>query len=309
MDYSAGIAAGPESEDSLFGESPVIIDSRPRPPSKKRSADIRADVKLVLIPVTVTDPLGNSVSGLPSDVFHVSEDGVEQTVARVATQDASVSLGFVFDSSKSMENKLDKSREGIADILRSSTPGDEYFLVQFNDKPTLVSTFTADPRDIENALMSVRPMGWTALLDAVHLAVNHMKRAKNARRALVVLSDGGDNNSRFTKHEIRDLLRESDVTLFAIGIKGPMVTPGAFGLLSDLAEETGGRLFPVRHIKDLPEAVAKLNRALHDQYVLAYYPKNSSRDGKYRRVQVRIATPPAAPPLRASWRAGYYAPF
>jgi VWFA-related protein len=264
---------------------------------------------LVLIPVTVTDPLGNSVSGLPSDVFHVSEDGVEQTVARVATQDASVSLGFVFDSSKSMENKLDKSREGITDILRNSTPGDEYFLVQFNDKPTLVCSFTADPRGIEDGLMSVRPMGWTALLDAVHLAVNHMKRAKNARRALVVLSDGGDNNSRFTKHEIRDLLRESDVTLFAIGIKGPMVAPGSFGLLSDLAEETGGRLFPVRHIKDLPEAVAKLNKALRDQYVLAYYPKNSSRDGKYRRVQVRIATPPAAPPLRASWRAGYYAPF
>jgi VWFA-related protein len=124
-----------------------------------------------------------------------------------------------------------------------------------------------------------------------------------------VLSDGGDNNSRFRKHEIRDLLRESDVTLYAIGILGSMVDPGAMSLLSDLAQETGGRLFPVRHINQLPEAIAKLNNALRDQYVLAYYPKNSNRDGKYRHVQVRIVTPPMTPPLRASWRAGYYAPY
>jgi Ca-activated chloride channel family protein len=208
-----------------------------------------------------------------------------------------------------MENKIDRSREGIADILRTSIPGDEYFLVGFNDKPRLLCGFTAEPKKIEDALMSVKPIGWTALLDAIQLSLSQIKRAKNLRRALVVLSDGGDNNSRFSQHEIRELLRESDVSLFAIGILGPTVPAGATRLLSNLAEETGGRLFRVHNVSQLPEAVEKLNSALRDQYVLAYYPKNSVRDGKYRHVQVRLVNAPNLPSLRASWRAGYYARY
>ena len=188
-------------------------------------------------------------------------------------------------------------------------PGDEYSLFSFNDNPKLLWGFTREPGDIQSALMSIQPAGWTALLDAIHMSVNYMKRAKNTRKALVVLSDGGDNNSRFNQHEIRELLRESDITLYAIGILGRMVTAGAMKLLSNLAEETGGRLFPVRNVNQLPEAVAKLNAALRDQYMLAYYSTNHARDGKFRRVQVRLVPPPSSPLLHASWRSGYYAPY
>jgi len=290
-------------------EPQVSIVSRPKPHSSKKASDIRVDVRVVLVPVTVTDRTGNPVLGLPQEAFHVSEEGVEQTVARVVRQDAPLSVGLVFDASNSMQNKLDSSREAIAQILRTSVTGDEYSLVEFNDRPTVLCGFTPEPKTIEDALLSVRPIGWTALLDAIHLSVNRMKKAKNARRALIVLSDGGDNNSRFTRHEIRDLLRESDVSLYAIGILGPMVPASAMNLLSSLAEETGGRLFPVHGVKQLPDAVSKLNKALREQYLLAYYPTNSTRDGKYRRLQVRLAAPPNSPGLRASWRSGYYAPY
>jgi VWFA-related protein len=287
----------------------VSIVPRQQPTPDHASSDIRVDVNVVLIPVTVTDPLGTPVLGLHPESFRILEDGVEQPVAHLITQDAPLSVGFVFDASKSMESKLDKSRAAIAEIMKSSMPGDEYSLVSFNDNPKLLGGFTPEPEDIENSLMSIQPTGWTALLDAIHMSVNHMKRARNTRKALVVLSDGGDNNSRFNQHEIRELLRESDVTLYAIGILGRMVTAGAMKLLSNLAEETGGRLFPVHNVNQLPEAVAKLNAALRDQYMLAYYPTNRARDGKFRRVQVRLVPPPSAPSLHASWRSGYYAPY
>jgi VWFA-related protein len=291
------------------GQPTVAIVPRISPEPQAKQSNIRVDVNFVLIPVTVTDQLGKPVLGLSSDAFRVSEDGVEQPVAHVVTQDAPLSVGFVFDSSKSMDSKLEKSRAAVGDLLESSMPGDEYFLVGFNDKAKLLSGFTSEPDDIQTALTSIQPMGWTALLDAIYLSVSQMKKAKNPRRALVVLSDGGDNDSRFSEHEIRQLLRESNVSLYAIGILGRMVTAGAMKLLSNLAEETGGRLFPVHNVNELPEAVAKLNTALRDQYMLAYYPKNSTRDGKYRRVQVRVVTPPNLPGLHASWRVGYYAPY
>jgi Ca-activated chloride channel homolog len=289
----------------------IVPRSQPEPNKSKidnSKSDIRVDVNVVFVPVTVTDPLGTPVLGLHPESFRVLEDGVEQPVAHLVTQDAPLSVGFVFDASKSMESKLDKSKAAIAELMKVSMPGDEYSLISFNDNPKLLSGFTGEPGDIQNALTTIQPAGWTALLDAIHLSVSYMKRAKNTRKALVILSDGGDNNSRFNQHEIRDLLRESDVTLYAIGILGRMVTAGAMKLLASLAEETGGRLFPVHNVNQLPEAVAKLNKALRDQYMLAYYPTNRARDGKFRRVQVRLVPPPSSPSLRASWRSGYYAP-
>ena len=305
-----GAPSQPSEAPTQPGEQPrVNIVPRRQPVAGKAKSDIRVDVNVVLIPVTVTDPLGTPVLGLRPESFRVLEDGIEQPVAHLATQDVPLSVSFVFDASKSMESKLDKSRAAVAEIMKSSMPGDEYSLFSFNDSPKLLRGFTSESGDIQNALMSIQPMGWTALLDAIHLSVSYMKRAKNTRKAVVVLSDGGDNNSRFNQHEIRELLRESDVTLYAIGILGRMVTAGAMKLLSNLAEETGGRLFPVHNVSQLPEAVAKLNAALRDQYMLAYYPTNQARDGKFRRVQVRLVSSPSSPLLHASWRSGYYAPY
>jgi Ca-activated chloride channel family protein len=306
MSYGAPQSA-PEAP-SANGEEPRVSIVPRRLELKAPRSDIQVDVNVVLIPVTVTDPLGRPVLGLSSNAFHVSEDGVEQPLSHLVRQDAPLSVGLVFDSSKSMDSKLDKSREAIIQLLKTSMPGDEYFLIEFNDKPKVLTGFTPEANDIETALLSIQPTGWTALLDAIHLSVSRMKKARNPRKALVVLSDGGDNNSRYSQSEIRTLLRESNVSLYAIGILGHMVTAGAMKLLSNLAEETGGRLFPVHNLNQLPDAIAKLNTALRDQYMLAYHPTNSTRDGKYRRVQVRVATPPDLPSLHASWRVGYYAP-
>lgn len=299
-------AVGPVETRDDSPRVSIVPRGRPRPAA--RGAEIRVDVNEVLIPVTVTDLLGKPVLGLSSQAFHVSEDGVEQPLARLVNQDAPLSVGLVFDASKSMDDKLDKSREAVAQLLRFSGPGDEYFLVEFNDRPTLLSRFTRDAQKIQDALLAIQPTGWTSLLDAIQLSVNHMKSAKNPRKILVVLSDGGDNNSRYNEREIRELLRESNVSLFAIGILGRMVTAGAMKLLGNLADETGGHLFPVHNVRQLPETMEKLNSAVRDQYVLAYYPTNSTRDGKYRRVRVNVIAPPNVPSVHASWRLGYYAP-
>lgn len=285
----------------------VTIVPRPRPDTKS-PANIRVDVNLVLIPVTVTDPMGKPVLGLPAKTFQIFEDGVEQPVARLTHQDTPLSVGLVFDASASMQGKLDKSRAAIVQLLKTTMPGDEYFLVQFNDSPKILTGFTSDENQIQDSLQSILPEGWTSLLDAVYLSLSQMKKAHNPRRALVVLSDGADNNSRFSEREIRRLLRESDVALYAIGMLGPMVTSDSIKLLGQLAEETGGRMFPIDKISQLPEAMEKLSAALREQYTLAYAPTNTARDGRYRKVQVKLVQPPGFPRLHLSWRNGYYAP-
>jgi VWFA-related protein len=187
-------------------------------------------------------------------------------------------------------------------------PGDEFFLVEFNDSPRLLCDFTSNPEEIEGMLAFIRPKGWTALFDAVYLAVHRMKRARNPRKALLILSDGADNNSRYTQAEIKELVREADVCIYSIGMLGPGASGRSVRVLRNLAEETGGRLFTVGKLRELPDAIGKMNAALRDQYVLGYSSSNDRSDGKYRKVEVRLAQSPGTPPLHASWRVGYYAP-
>jgi Ca-activated chloride channel family protein len=269
---------------------------------------IRLDVRQVLIPVTVTDPFGAPFAGLGRDAFRLFEDGVEQQISYFGAEDSCASVGVVFDASNSMSNKLDKSREAVTRFFRTSMPGDEFFLVEFNDVPKMLCDFTSDTEYIENALAEVRAKGWTALLDAVYMAVQNMRRAQNPRRALLIVSDGGDNMSRYTESEIRSLVREADVCIYSIGILGSGLLKRSERLLRDLSENTGGRLFEVAKIEDLPDAVAKISASLRNQYMLGFRPGNKENDGLYRKVEVRLSPRPDGPPLRASWRAGYYAP-
>jgi Ca-activated chloride channel family protein len=280
----------------------------PRLHREGKTSDLRVDVNVVQIPVTVTDPSGTPVTGLSGDHFKVFEDGVEQPLARISNQDAPISLGIIFDASASMDGKLNNARQAVAQLAMDTVKGDEFFVIRFSDAPKLIQEFTTDPTRIGDALKSIRADGWTALFDAIRLSVDEMRRARNTRHALVILSDGADNNSRFTQHEIIDLLRESDVIVYAIAINGPMVAPASFKVLKKLAESTGGRMYQVNKVSQLPDAAAKINRALRDQYTLAYYPTNKKRDGKYRRILVKIIQPFDRPSLRASWRSGYYAP-
>jgi VWFA-related protein len=301
-------------------EPRVTIRPRPKPPSAEaaaqRSASIRIQTELVLIPVTVTDPLNRFVTGLDKEYFRVFEDKVEQNVAHFASEDAPMSVGIVFDTSGSMGSKLQKSRQAVAQFAKLANPEDEFFLVQFSDRPELTVAFTRDPEEIQNRLTFAQSKGRTALLDGVYLAINEMKkRAHNPRKALLIISDGGDNSSRYTESEIKNLIREADVQIYAIGIFEPVSSRGRTAeelagpsLLSEVAEQTGGRHFPVENLNELPDIAAKIGIELHYQYLLGYTPKNQEKDGKYRRVQVRLKQPPGMPPLRVFWRLGYYAP-
>ncbi len=287
--------------------TPVSITPRIRPQRSGLAGSIRLDVNVVLIPVTVTDPLGKPVSGLPTEDFHLFEDGVEQRVRMFSNEDAPLSVGFLFDSSGSMEKKLDKSRQAIAEFFKTTLPGDEFLLIGFNDAPKLLCNFTPHAEDIQDRLAFIKPEGWTSMLDAVYLSVQKMRRAKNAHKAVILLSDGGDNASRYSETEIRNLVREADVTIYSIGILGAGLSKRNVRLLTELAEETGGRMYPVEKVTELPDAVEKISAAVRNQYVLGYVPEKAERDGKYHKIEVRLSQPADQPPLRASWRTGYYA--
>lgn len=308
--FSTLLSGAPQKQDTPQNsteEAHVSIVPRPQRP-KGPKPDLRMDVNVVLIPVTVTDPSGTPVTGLSRQQFKVFEDGVEQPLAHLSNQDAPVSVGIVFDASASMDGKLNDARDAIAQLAETTVPGDEFFLVRFSDNPKLVRGFTANPTEIQDALRSIRADGWTSLFDAIQLSVHEMKKAHNPRHALVILSDGADNNSRFNEHEIVELLQESDVIVYSIAINGPMVAPASFKVLKKLSRATGGRMYQVNKISQLPDVVAKISLALRDQYTLAYYPTNTRHDGKYHKVLVKIIQPFDRPSLRASWRNGYYAP-
>ncbi len=284
-------------------------------PDRPRNNSIRVESNEVHIPVTVTDPLNRFVTGLEKDHFRVFEDKIEQKVTYFSSEDAPITIGLVFDTSGSMGNKLLKSRQAVVQLMKTANPEDEFLLVQFSDRPELTVGLTHDVENIQNRLTFVQSKGRTALLDGVYLALNEMKKAHNPRKALVVISDGGDNSSRYTESEIKNLVREADVQIYAIGIFEPMVSRGRTAeelsgpsLLNEIAEQTGGRDFPVENVNELPDIAARIGIELHNQYVLGYAPSNPEKDGKYRHIQVKLVQPKGLPPLRAYWRLGYYAP-
>ena len=280
-----------------------------------RKANIRVDTSLVLIPVAVTDPMMRFVTGLDKENFKVFEDKTEQVISQFSSEDAPLSVGIVFDTSGSMGSKLMKSRQAVTQFLKTANPEDEFFLVWFNDRPELAVSMTPDTEEIQNRLTFTQAKGRTALLDGVYMAMNHRKKAKNPRKALLIISDGGDNSSRYTESEVRSAVRESDVQIYAIGIYEPMAsrgrTPEEMGgpnLLRELSEQTGGKDFAVDNLAELPDVAAKIGLELRNQYMLGYTPKNLVKDGKYRRVQVKLVKTVGLPPLKPAFRTGYYAP-
>jgi VWFA-related protein len=311
--------AGQQTNPAQGPPPRVEIVPRPAPPAAD-SADalrtnIRVDSTLVLIPVTVTDPMNRFVTGLEKEHFKVQEDNVDQAISHFASEDAPLSVGIVFDTSRSMGSKLAKSRQAVVQFCKTANPADEFFLVLFNDRPELVVGFTTDVEDLQSRITFTESKGSTALLDAVYLALHEMKKARNPRKAILVISDGGDNNSRYSESEIKNLVREADTQIYGIGIyeeygvrgRTPEELNGP-GLLGDLAEQTGGRAYAVGNLNDLPDIAAKVGIELRNQYVLGYSSTNQGKDGKYRRVKIKLVQPRGLPPLRAFWRLGYYAP-
>jgi VWFA-related protein len=292
----------------------VDIPSRPKRAAKQPAsprATLRVDTNLVLVPVSVNDPLSRPVSGLEKEHFRLFEDKVEQTITHFAMDDEPIAAGLVFDTSGSMGNKLSRSRMAAAEFFKIANPDDEFFLVEFDNSPRLVVPLTSNTGEIQSKLAFSRSGGSTALLDAVYMAMHEMKKSKKNKKALLIISDGGDNHSRYTVGEVKNTVIEADVLIYAIGVFGGGISAeeaGGPALLSHLAEQTGGRLL-YANARELPDVAQKIGIELRNRYVLGYTPKNQERDGKYRRIEVKVIAPRGLPKLRAHWRLGYYAPM
>jgi VWFA-related protein len=303
---------------AAFAQSPDV-NITPRLPAAKvppetaadKRADIRVDTTVVLIPVSVTTLLGTFVASLDKENFRVYEDKVQQEILSFSSQDAPMSIGIVFDTSGSMGDKLKKSREAVVQFMKVANPVDEFFLIQFSDQPELVVPFTHETGEIANRLMFTKSHGSTALLDGVYMAMHTMRKAKNPRKAILIISDGGDNHSRYTQSEVKNAVVESDVQIYGIGIFGGGTTvEEAAGpdLLRRLASMTGAHSYTVDRLSEMVDVAEKIAIELRNEYVLGYSPKNGARDGKYRRVEVKLLKVAGLPPLKAAFRTGYYAP-
>lgn len=280
----------------------------------RRAPDLRAESDLVLVPVTVSDLWNHPVTCLTRDSFRLFDDGVEQTITHFALDDAPMTIGIVFDSSASMRFKIGLSRLAAAAFFRVANPEDEFFLVDFANSARLAVPFTRDPRRIEDRIARERPGGRTALLDAVYLALSELKRSTHRRKALLVVTDGGDNSSRYTRHEVMRVLRESDALIYAIGIFAPAARRRSVeevegpDLLRAIADASGGRLVAVHQTIELPYMAVKVGMEMRSRYVLGYSPNPVRDDGRYHHVQVKLVAPAGLPQLYASWRTGYFAP-
>ncbi len=283
--------------------------------SIKPSLGLHLDVDLALVNVTVTDPYNRLVTGLDPDNFRVFEDNIEQEVVTFSAEDVPISIGVIFDFSGSMANKIGKAREAAVQFFKTANPQDEFFLVSFNERAELTSAFTNSVEDLQSRMMLTSPKGRTALLDAIYLGLSQMRGARNGKRALLILSDGGDNHSRYNESDIKRLVKEADTQLYAIGIFDPLGyrnrTPEELNgpsLLSEVTEMTGGRVFAVENLNELPDIASKIGMELRNQYVLGYRPSNKAHDARWRKIKIKLRAPKGLPPLNVYSKTGYYAP-
>jgi VWFA-related protein len=311
---NVGMFAGITDPPPTGADAQIVPVPRPGDRSAtlpSRESNIRVDTNVVLVPVTVTDPLNHVVGGLGQDVFEVYEDNVRQKIVSFGSDDAPLSLGIVFDTSGSMETKLKNSKLSVAEFFKTANPDDEAFLVEFSDRPYLSVPFTHNLDEVQNRLAGTHSQGETALLDSVYLALATMRKAHNPRKALLLITDGGDNNSRYSQAEVVNLVKEADVQIYAIGTYRSghsWEELAAPELLNRLTGPTGGRYYLFSNASELPGITAKIGAALRNQYLVGYTPANNARDGKYRKIVVKLIQPRGLPALHALWRRGYYAP-
>lgn len=273
---------------------------------------IKTDVKLVLVPVSVTDPSQRLVTGLRAENFALFEGKKPQEIRHFSSEDVPVSIGIILDASGSMINKMGRVREAVSQFCQAANPQDEFFMVAFADQPRLVTDFTTVPENLEKDLLFTQPKGRTALLDAIYMGLEKMKAAKYSKKALLVISDGGDNHSLYGEKEVKAAAKESDVMIYAIGtfdryMPTPEETRGP-ALLTEIAEPTGGRAFTLDNAVELPAVASHIGRELRTQYVLGYRPQDMPRDGKWHKIQVKLKLPSKLSFLRARAKTGYYAP-
>jgi VWFA-related protein len=305
------LAAGVVLGAPLVFWAQVSIPSRQKATSKSPEEisrpDLRVDTTEVLVPVSVNDTLNRPVSGLEKENFRVFDDKVEQVITSFSMEDEPVAVGLVFDTSGSMSGSEREERAAANEFFKTANPEDEFALVEFDSAPRLVVPVTPDPAKVTYQLLFAHAKGSTALLDAVFLGLHEIKKSSKKRKALVVVTDGGENNSRYTPTEIKNVVKESDVLIYSIGIFTDAYNTDAGGVLNNISEQTGGRMFKTQGLR-LSDIAQKISIDLRNRYLLGYVPSNTERNGRFHLIEVKIVPPKGLPPVKAHWRTGYYAP-
>ena len=302
------------------GEIPDV-HIQPRAPLSPREGcsdrylnTIRKRVDLVLVPVTVTDQMDRAVVGLDRRNFQLYEGKQPQQIKHISRDDAPVSIGVILDLSRSMAEKIERAQEAVLELLKESNPQDEFFLITFADAPRVAQDFTQTVEDMQDRLLFTPSKGRTALLDAIYLGLDKMKEAKYQRKALVIISDGGENHSRYTEREVKSRIKETDVLTYSVGVfdrkfstREERLGPE---LLGEISAVTGAQSYTLENPNDLPVIAHHIGFELRNQYVLAYTPENRADDGKWRKIKVKLTLiPKRLFPLRVHAKTGYYAPL
>ncbi len=291
----------------------VMIQPRRRPQQASEpampSANLRVDTNLVLVPTSVNDDFNRPITGLEKENFRVFDNKVEQTITSFSSDDEPIALGFIFDVSGSMASLLPQGREAASEFLKMANPEDEFFLVEFDSKPHLVIPLSSNTSEIGLQVALSKSGGSTALIDGLYMGINEMRKSKKSKKALVLISDGGENNSRYSPGELKDVIKESDDLIYTVAITGPFNPDSAAGLdmMNGIAEMSGAHMFLAAG-NSLADIAEKIGVELRNRYVIGYKPTDINRDGKFHKILVKVIPPRGLPKLQVHWRTGYYAP-
>jgi Ca-activated chloride channel family protein len=279
------------------------------PPASETNT-LRVSVDVVLVPVTVSDADNHPVTTLKKQDFALCEEGKRQEIRYFSAEDSPLSIAILFDVSKSMRGKIDTERAALVEFFNNANPDDEYFAITFSDRPRLIANSTQSIDTLQSKLLATEPGGPTAMLDAINLAESKLRTARYERKAIVIISDGGDNASRYTLRETKSVVQESDVQIYAIGLFETFFV-GTFEeklgkkWLSEITDASGGRTITVANRNKLPEAAAQISREIRNQYILGYRP-DTANGSMWRKIKVSLTVSPNDRHLHAFYRKGYF---
>ena len=282
-------------------------------PDKQPTQTLKIDVDLVLVNASVTDSLNRYVTSLETNHFQLWEDKVEQKIEYFSSEDVPISVGVIFDVSGSMKDKIATARDAAATFLKTGNPEDEYFLVEFANRPEVAADFTTDITKLQSKLIMTPAKGMTAMYDSVYLGLEKLKEGSNPKKALLLITDGEDNRSRYTLQNVKDFVKEQDVQIYSIGVVdafNSQLGSGRSGraMIEELADLTGGRAFFPDSVYELEDICTKIAVELKNQYVIGYESTNAAKDGKWRKLRLKVNPPPGLPRLNVRSKSGYYAP-
>ena len=278
------------------------------------SRPMRVDVDLVLVPVTVVDSMSRPVIDLPQQNFSLLESGVQQQIRYFSHEDGPISVALVLDFSGSMRDKIEFVHQAVDEFFQNANPDDDYYVITVSDKPTLIADASQSTNTILARLATVEPKGMTSLYDSIYLGVNKLRSSRYKRRAMVIVSDGGDNHSRYTLKEIKSVLAESDILTYSIGIFDDIPIPLFKSIeerwgrkwLDEVTRVSGGRNISADDRRQIPQIAGLISREMRSQYVLGYRPTDSHKDGKWRKIAVKLVENPFQ--MHVHFKEGYLAP-